>query len=107
MVDTCKFEDGNIYKLLSCKVKKAAGRYNKGCDIAYLYIKTEENGKAVLNLKGKLEELCQFGSLSRQKVISRLGHFQSEVKFVLDIKSSDIEKINEWGNVGCGFVPPG
>ena len=67
---------------------------------------TEKGGNPVINLQQELEKLCCFGKLGRQKVIARLKHLQSEVKGVVTISCSQIEKIKEVGQEGCGFVPP-
>ena len=71
-----------------------------------LYVLTEKGGNPVLNLQQELDKLCCFGKLGRQKVIARLKHLQSEAKGVVTISCSQIEKIKETGQEGCGFVPP-
>jgi hypothetical protein len=67
----------------------------------------EGNGAPVLNLKDELEKLCDYGSLGRQKVIARLSHLVSEVSFVQEIRWSDIERIPNSGEEGCGYIPEG
>lgn len=109
-IPICIHKEGKKYELLSCKVekvKRSNGQYQAAPNVVYEYIKTEENGVVVLNLSEKLEEMCRFGSLSRQKVIARLGHFQSEVRFAIDVDLKNIEIIEEKGHEGCGFFPPG
>ena len=100
--------DGKTYELLSYKVNQRKNfRYvREPAVIVYKYILTKENGKQIINLQQELEKLCSFGSLSRQKVIARLSHLQSEIKFMIDVKCTDVEIIDENGHEGCGFVPP-
>ena len=106
-VDTKYEADGKTYELLSYKMKtqKSFKHFSAPTVIEYQYIVTGENGRRIINLQEELEKLCRFGSLSRQKVIARLGHLQSEIKFVRNVEYTDIDIINEEGHEGCGFVP--
>jgi hypothetical protein len=104
-------QDGKKYELLSCKVEKeksSRGTFgNSTPTVVYYYVMVEGNDKPVLNLKYELEKLCDFGSLGRQKVIARLSHLVSEASFVQRIRWSDIERIPNSGEEGCGFIPKG
>ena len=112
-VDTKIEDNGKKYELLSHKVEKengfrCEGKYIPGkTKIYYEYVLTEDNGNPIRNLQADLENLGSFGSLSRQKVVARLSHLQSEIKFMINAKCNEIEVIDEKGHEGCGFVPPG
>jgi hypothetical protein len=103
-------EKGEKFELLVCEVVENNGTYYKQYKqrkAEVLYIKTEENGVTKMKLQQELEKLCCFGTLDSHKIASRLGMLQAGGKGISIIRSSHIKIVEEGGQDGCGYAPPG